>query len=720
LFSRIATLCGALVWLTSSFAGQNPADSHQATSAKVAPLTAAPVATFTALYGFGTINGNDDPRNPEFGSFAQGRDGLLYDNSQNGGVPQFGTVYSMTLSGTYNIVYDFINCSGSTTGCSPYGGVTLGSDGNFYGTTNAGGTGPDDGAIYQVTPGGVATALHDFMSTGDGMHPLTPPVQGNDGNFYGTTSATGDFGQVYKVTTGSVYTTLHAFTNTPDGNSPFGLVLASDGNFYGTTYLGGSFSNGTVYRITAAGVLTILHSFDGTDGSNSIAQLIQGTDGKLYGSASMGGTSSAGVVFRIATNGTGYTILHNLNGTTDGSTILAPLFQATDGNFYGTASAGGSGSDGTIFKMTPGGGYSAVHNFIGTDGKTPEMGLYQHTNGILYSATQAGGTGNDSGEFYSLNIGAAPFARLMPTSGKVGTSVGIFGQGFTGATAVSFGGVPAVTFSVVSDTYLTATVPVGALTGTVTVTTLGGPLASNQQFNVIPTISHLAPGSGPVGSTISIIGTGLTQTSAVTFGGVAATSFHVVSDSKVTGVVPTGAKTGKVVVTTAGGKATSMQTFKVTPTITGFTPPSGLIGASVTITGTGLTQTTAVTFGGIAATFSVNSDSQVTATVPAGALSGPIGITTPGGTATSSGTFDVTPTIISFTPTHGPVGTPVMITGNSLTQATAVTFNGTSATFTVNSDTQVMATVPAGATTGKIVVTTTGGTATSATNFRVT
>jgi hypothetical protein len=108
--------------------------------------------------------------------------------------------------------------------------------------------------------------------------------------------------------------------------------------------------------------------------------------------------------------------------------------------------------------------------------------------------------------------------------------------------------------------------------------------------------------------------------------------------------LPSACKTGKIVVTTSGGSATSSTTFNVTPTITSFTPTSGKVGTSVVITGTGLTQTTSVTFGSVTATtFTVNSDTQVTATVPSGAITGTIAITTTGGTVTSSGTFTVTP-----------------------------------------------------------------------------
>jgi hypothetical protein len=161
------------------------------------------------------------------------------------------------------------------------------------------------------------------------------------------------------------------------------------------------------------------------------------------------------------------------------------------------------------------------------------------------------------------------------------------------------------------------------------------------------------------------------------------------------------------------------------PTLTSFAPASGPAGASVTLTGTNFTGATAVKFNGLAATFSVVSATSITATVPAGATSGKIAVTTPGGTATSSASFTVTmppplPTLTSFEPTSGPAGTSVTLTGTNFTGATAVKFNGLAATFSVVSATSITATVPAGATSGKIAVTTPGGTATSSASFTVT
>jgi hypothetical protein len=160
------------------------------------------------------------------------------------------------------------------------------------------------------------------------------------------------------------------------------------------------------------------------------------------------------------------------------------------------------------------------------------------------------------------------------------------------------------------------------------------------------------------------------------------------------------------------------------PVVSSFAPASGAPGTSVTVNGSGFTGATSVTFNGTPAAFTVGSDPQVTATVPSGATSGPIGVTTAAGTGTSSSSFSVAtatvaPKISSISPTSGPVGTVVAITGSGLTGATSVKFGGgVAASYTVVSDTRINATVPSGASSGGIAVTTPGGTATSG-SFRV-
>ena len=157
------------------------------------------------------------------------------------------------------------------------------------------------------------------------------------------------------------------------------------------------------------------------------------------------------------------------------------------------------------------------------------------------------------------------------------------------------------------------------------------------------------------------------------------------------------------------------------PTIASFVPTSGPVATSVTLTGTAFGDASCVEFNGVSASYNLDSATQITATVPAGATTGTIAVTTPGGTGTSAAIFTVipTPTITGFTPTSGPVGTSVSVTGTGLSGATSVKFNDTSAAFHVHSATQITATVPTGAGSGTIAVTTPGGTATSVEGFTV-
>ncbi|QUW01564.1 IPT/TIG domain-containing protein [Chloracidobacterium sp. MS 40/45] len=314
-------------------------------------------------------------------------------------------------------------------------------------------------------------------------------------------------------------------------------------------------------------------------------------------------------------------------------------------------------------------------------------------------------------------------ASFSPTSGPVGTSVTITGTNFTGTTDVRFNGVSA-TFTVVTSTQITATVPAGATTGPITVTNPAGTATSGTSFVVIlpPTIASFSPTSGLIGASVTLTGTNFTGTTDVRFNGVSAT-FTVVTSTQITATVPVGATTGSITVTNPAGTATSGTSFVVIlpPTIASFSPTSGLIGASVTLTGTNFTGTTSVRFNGVTAVFTVNSNTQITATVPAGATTGPITVTNPAGTATSGTSFVVIlpPTLASFSPASGLIGTSVTLTGTNFTGTTDVRFNGVTAVFTVNSNTQITATVPAGATTGPITVTNPAGTATSGTSFVV-
>ena len=260
-----------------------------------------------------------------------------------------------------------------------------------------------------------------------------------------------------------------------------------------------------------------------------------------------------------------FTVLHNLNGTSDGSTPFGQLLVASDGNLYGTAVSGGTTfvNCGTIFKVTPAGAYSVVHNFDRTGGCNPEEQLIQGTDGLLYGLVTGGGNHDGrGGVFYSLDLGLPAFAGLVTTTAAEGANVGVLGQGFSGASVVKFGGVQATAISVTGSTFINVTVPAGALTGPVTVTTGSTTLTSTQTFLVKPTITSFAPPNGPVGTSVTINGTGLSQLTKLTFNGTS-TTFTVNSDTQIATTVPTGATTGKIAVTTTGGTAVTAVKFTV-------------------------------------------------------------------------------------------------------------------------------------------------------------
>ena len=250
------------------------------------------------------------------------------------------------------------------------------------------------------------------------------------------------------------------------------------------------------------------------------------------------------------------------------------------------------------------------------------------------------------------------------------------------------------------------------------------------QLPPAPTVVSFTPISGVENTMVVITGTNFGSTSAVKFNGTTAT-FTVNSTTQITAFSPAGASTGPISVTTPSGTATSSTNFTVVPgppapSVTGFSPAYGLPGTSVVVTGTNFTGATVVKFGGVSAPiFNVDSGTQITATLPASAVSGTVSVTTPSGTATSSATFTVltgdgTPAVTSFSPIAGAIGTTVTITGTNFVNVTSVAFGGVAAVSpAVNSPTSITVSVPAGAVSGKIVVTTGLGSGTSADDFTV-
>lgn len=310
-----------------------------------------PAGTETVLHSF--TDSQTDGGRPQ-GSLIQGKDGNLYGTTFNGGIG--GTVFKITLTGSdsESLVNDF---SGNNVGTDP---ITLiqASDGNFYGTAFNGGA-YGYGTIFKLTPAGTLTALYAFTdSSGDGAHPYAL-IQASDGNFYGTTNygGTDGYGTVFKLTPGGIETVLYSFTDTGDGAYPATLIQGSDGNFYGASNVdyGPPQGHGTIFKITPAGMLTVLHTFNGGAGGGNPTDLIQASNGTFYGSTYVGGIYDQGVVFRMKPDGA-LSVIDSFTGGSDGS-VVTDLIQGSDGNLYGTTSFGGTANSpngyGTAFEMIP-------------------------------------------------------------------------------------------------------------------------------------------------------------------------------------------------------------------------------------------------------------------------------------------------------------------------------------------------------------------------------
>ena len=454
---------------------------------------------------------------------------------------------------TFTVLHSFDGTDGSQV----FTGLVQATDGNLYGTA-AGGGANGGGTVFKITPSGTLTTLYSFCSQTnctDGYFPAAGLVQATDGNFYGTTGYGGAIGSgtVFKITPSGTLTTLYSFCSQvgcTDGENPAGaLVQATDGNFYGTTPFGGASTDccGTVFKITPSGTLTTLYSFclTCTDGAEPNGGLVQATNGNLYGTTPYGGAhGAAGTVFKITTSGT-LTTLYSFcsrSGCADGQYPYAALVQATDGSFYGTTYSGGASNDGTVFKTTPSGTLTTLYNFCSrsgcADGQYPYAALVQATDGSFYGTTYSGGASNDGTVFKTTPSGT--LTTLYNFCSQSGCTDGA--QPYAGLVLDTNGKFYGTTYSGGASN-----------DGTVFGLSLGlGPFVETE------------PTSGKVGAAVKILGTNLTGATSVTFNGTPAT-FKVRSSSEIRTVVPEGATSGKVEVTTPFGTLRSNLPFRVRP-----------------------------------------------------------------------------------------------------------------------------------------------------------
>jgi len=443
-----------------------------------------------------------------------------------------------------------------TNGGNPFGRLVQGTDGYLYGTTNAGGAN-GGGNVFKMTPSGSLTVLYNFCSQPHCTDGSTPfwIVLGIDANFYGTTIGGGAYnnGTVFKITPGGTLTTLYSFCALPncaDGANPAGLVQGTDGNFYGVTEGGGnSTQNGVVFKITPAGALATLYFFcsqtNCADGGAPASPLIQGADGNLYGTTQLFGAYGGGTVFELTPKGaltTLYSFCAQLN-CTDGLQPEGALVQAASSNFYGTTGGGGAYNGGTVFTVTPAGALTTLYSFCAktncADGQDPNVGgLLQATDNKFYGTTNFGG--NDS-----CSLGCGTVFEITPdgTLTTLHDFNGTDGQNiFDGVVQLTDGTFYGTTFGGGADA-----------DGTVFALSVGlGPFVKT------------LPSLGKAGEVIKILGTDLTGATSVSFNSAPA-PFKVDSETLISAVVPAGATTGFVTVTTPTGTLKSNTRFHIRP-----------------------------------------------------------------------------------------------------------------------------------------------------------
>lgn len=475
--------------------------------ASLLAFTSASAQTFTTLSAFSGKNG----ANPENVTLIQATDGKLYGTTSYGGK-----------------LYD------TGTGCpNPYG----------------------CGTVFTIAPEGNPANLYSF-SPGGAAAPTVGLIQATDGNFYGTTIDGGanDCGSVYKITSAGVMTTMYSFDCDANGGSPESpLVQGLDGNLYGTTAAYGSTGFGTIFRISTSGALTTLYNFcsqpNCADGHASFGGMTVGTDGNFYGTTVAGDPSDGGTVFKITLAGAYSTLYEFCSQTncTDGSTPYATLVQAADGNFYGTTANGGIyGNYGTVFKITPRGKLTTIYSFFGTEGSGPTAGLFLASDGNFYGTTQYGGSVSYAGTAFGITP-TGVLTIIHNFCSDIGCSDGENPMG--ALTEDTDGTLFGTTFDGGDSNCVTSIISCGTL------------------FKIslaLPRFIEPQQHAARIGSTIVILGTNLTGATKVAFNGTPA-KFTVVSGNEIKATVPSGATTGKIVITVNGRMLSSNGHFGILP-----------------------------------------------------------------------------------------------------------------------------------------------------------
>jgi uncharacterized repeat protein (TIGR03803 family) len=297
------------------------------------------------------------------------------------------------------------------------------------------------GRLHTAFAAPTLTTLHTFTGSPDGADPEAGLVEGNDGNFYGTTAdgGTDGHGTVFRISTAGALSVLYSFTGGADGGTPdAALAVGSEGNFYGITANGGTDGHGTVFKISPAGALATLHTFTGSpDGADPGSGLVEGSDSNFYSTTANGGTDGDGTVFKISPSGA-LTVLYSFTGGPDGGNPKGALMEGSDGNFYGTTDLGtntscnGESGCGTVFKISPAGALTTLYRFTErADGANPESGLVEGSDSNFYGTAAFGGTSTSC----NGGSGCGTVFKITPTG--ILTTLHSFTGGTDGSTPMA-------------------------------------------------------------------------------------------------------------------------------------------------------------------------------------------------------------------------------------------------------------------------------------------
>ncbi len=416
-------------------------------------LAAAPLhaqITYTDVYDFSSSDGHQPF---DYGQLQLSGNGYLYGTAYDGGSAGYGTVFNVLPAGPlHNDLVSFNNSGG----IFPIGALNMvvnfaGGFANesFYGTTSEEVNG-GNGTLFSMTPEGVLTVVHQFTDS-EGS-PLSPPVQGLDGNLYGITSngLNASF-TTYRYTISSgAYKML---SSSVPGPSTGPLVLGVDGYLYGV-------AGEAIFRMTTpGGAIKIIYNFSGPDGASPSGPLVEGPDNSFYGVARYGGANNTGTIYKLSPSGGGYTFsqMYGFSGlvagtNSDGAEPIAGLAFGWDGKLYGATTSGGAFGYGTIYQIPTGGGFKKIFDLTGAGGAAPgnypTTTMTSYSDGCLYGLTTGGvSIGETTGYGNVYKLCPANLTQIVTwccnAYHNTGDPLKILGDNLEGAVAVSFGGVPA-------------------------------------------------------------------------------------------------------------------------------------------------------------------------------------------------------------------------------------------------------------------------------------